>query len=149
MLHNRKARFRFEILETLEAGIVLSGSEVKSLRAGGADPGDAYASIDGTEIYLVNFHIPPYAHASSFNHQQDRKRKLLLKKREIQDMKSKVNEKRLTLLPLKIYFNSKGYVKILLGLGRSKKKYDKRHDQKKAEADREIQRALKKRTLYN
>lgn len=142
-LENKKARYNYEIMETVEAGIVLTGTEVKSLRSGSADLGDAYAKISGGEIYTVNLKIQPYANGGAFNHEESRSRKLLLKKSEIQRLNTKVQEKRLTLVVLKMYFNQSGKVKLLLGLGRGKKQADRREDMKKRDAQKEMERAIK------
>ena len=141
-LENSKARHRFEIIESLEAGIVLVGTELKSLRRGKANLSDAYAAARGTEIFLINLHIQAYENAGNFNHEESRSRKLLLKRAEIQRLKSKMEAKRFSLVPLKLYFNSKGRVKLLLGLGRGKKLIDKRQAEKKAQAKRDMERAL-------
>ena len=143
VIENRKARYNYEILETLEAGIALTGTEVKSLRRGRANLQDAYAIPVRGEMMLLNCHIEPYEFGNAFNHETTRTRKLLLKKSEIRSLSSKIREKHLTLVPLKMYFNSKGLVKLLLGLGKGKKTYDKRESEKKAEARRDIERALK------
>lgn len=143
IIENRKARYNYEILETVEAGISLVGTEVKSLRQGRANLTDAYAVPMHNEMILLNAHIEPYEHGSSFNHEETRSRKLLLKKSQIVTLTSKIKEKRLALVPLKMYFSSKGFVKVLLGLGKGKKNYDKRESQKKSESQREIDRALK------
>lgn len=140
-LENRKARHRFEILESIEAGIVLVGTELKSLRRGRANLSEAYATARAQEFFLMNLHIQPYENARHFNHEETRSRKLLLKKKEIQRLKSKVEAKRFSLVPLKLYFNPKGRVKILLGLGRGKKLTDKRQAEKKAQAQRDMERA--------
>ncbi|MCB1309069.1 MAG: SsrA-binding protein SmpB [Leptospiraceae bacterium] len=142
-IENKKARHNYEILETIEAGIALLGTEVKSLRAGQASMGDAYAVPRNGEMYLVNLHIQPYQNAGAFNHEETRSRRLLLKKSEIQKYTARIQEKRLTMVPLKLYFNQKGIVKVLLGLGRGKKLADHRETEKKTQAKREIERALR------
>lgn len=143
VLENKKARFQYEIMETVEAGIVLTGTEVKSLREGGGNLADSYALPRGGELFLVNLRIQPYQNAGAFNHAEDRTRKLLLKRTEIARFESRIKEKRLTMIPLKLYFNEKGLVKVLLGLGRGKKIADRRESEKKREADREMARALR------
>lgn len=140
---NRKSRFNYEILDTFEAGMILTGSEVKSLRAGGASIGDSYGMISKNEIFLLNAHIAPYKGASSNNHEPLRMRKLLLNRHEIDKLIGKTHEKGLTLVPLKMYFK-KGRAKVELGLGKGKKKGDKRAAIKKREEDRSIQRAMKR-----
>jgi SsrA-binding protein len=145
VIENRKARFNYEILETLEAGLALVGTEVKSLRLGQANLVDAYAVAQGDELFLLNLRIQPYQNASHFNHEEARTRKLLVHRAEIRKLRVQIQEKRLTLIPLKIYFNDRGKVKVLLGLGRGKKLADKRETEKRADADREIARALTER----
>lgn len=142
-VENKKARRNYEILDTIEAGIVLTGTEVKSLRSGRAEIADAYAVPKSSELFLLNLRIEPYANAGYINHEETRSRKLLLHKAEIIKLSSRIREKSLTLVPLKIYFNDRGKVKVLLGLGKGKKHADKREDEKKAEAKREMARAMK------
>lgn len=134
---NRKARFDYEILETLEAGIVLTGSEVKSLRAGGVQLKDSYVAFKGHEAYLQNAHINEYRASSYNNHHPERLRKLLLSKSELAKLSGQVQEKKLTCVPLKIYFKN-GWVKLELALVRGKSHGDKRESTKKREAQREI-----------
>ena len=141
---NRRARHDYQILDTWEAGIVLTGSEVKSLRDGKANISDAYGIVQGGEVHLLNLHISPYEKASHFNHEPTRTRKLLLHRREIRKMIGAVERQGLTLVPLELYFK-KGMVKVALGLGRGKKLYDKRADEKKRDDDREMQRAVRTR----
>lgn len=145
-IDNRKARFNYEILETLEAGIVLVGTEVKSLREGRANITDAYADVSGEEIFLHNMYIAEYSGGNKQNHETRRPRKLLLKKREIKSMIGKVKIKGLTLIPLSVYFNNKGYAKVNLAVGKGKKLYDKRATEKERDWQREKERALKKFT---
>lgn len=140
---NRKARFNYEILEEIEAGIVLTGSEVKSLREKKVNLSDAYAVFHGNELFLVNCKIEPYSHASLFNHEVSRSRKLLLHKKELAKLKGKLSQRGFSLLPLKMYFNAKGKVKLLLGLGRGKKIHDKRQTIKERDLKREMERELK------
>lgn len=140
---NRKGRFHYEILETFEAGMMLTGSEVKSLRNGGANIGDAYGMIHKGEAFLFHAHIAPYKGASHFNHEPLRTRKLLLHRHELDKLVGRTVEKGLNLVPLKIYFK-KGVAKVELGLGKSKKKGDKRAAIKKRETDRDLQRVLKR-----
>jgi SsrA-binding protein len=141
---NRKARHEYEILETYEAGMVLTGSEVKSLRAGRANLKDSYARFERGETFLLNAHISPYAAANRFSHEPERERKLLLHRAEIDKLTGRVQERGLTLIPLKIYFKN-GRAKVLLGLGRGKKTYDKRESIKKREMQREADRAMRVR----
>ena len=123
---NRKARFNYEILETLEAGIALTGTEVKSLRGGKATIGEAYAGPSGEEIFLFNAYIPEYLQANRFNHETRRPRRLLLHKRQINKLIGATQREGFTVIPLKIYFNDQGRAKVELGLGRGKKLHDKR-----------------------
>jgi len=139
-ISNRKARFEYEILETFEAGIVLVGSEVKSLRQGKANLQDSYALVKNGEVWLLNMHINPYEQANQFNHDPLRTRKLLLNKSEIAKLQIKTNEKGLTLIPLKLYF-TKGIAKVELGIGKGKKLHDKRESIKERDVTREMQRA--------
>lgn len=141
---NRKARHNYEVLDTLECGIVLVGSEVKSLRNGKVSLEEAYGRVRQGEVWLIGCDIPEYVDANRFNHQPKRPRKLLMHRREIQRFAVRAYEKGLTLIPLKMYFKE-GRAKVLLGLCRGKQKYDKRQAMKKAEARREIQRAMWRR----
>ena len=138
---NRKARHEYEILETFEAGIVLRGPEVKSVRAGNIAFRDAFARIDDGELWLHSLHISPYEPATRWNEDPERVRKLLLKKQEIRRMVGKVDEKGLTLIPLDLYF-IRGVAKVTLALARGRKLYDKREKLKKQTQDREAQRAM-------
>ena len=141
---NRKARFDYEILETIEAGLELQGTEVKSIRAGKMDLADAFARIRGGEIVLFGAKIAPYENAGYATHDQMRPRKMLLHSREIVRLASKMAAKGLTLVPLKVYFK-RGWAKVLLGLARGKQKYDKREAIRKRETQKEIQRATRRR----
>src|SRR5881394_956690 len=140
---NRKARHDYFIDETVEAGIVLTGSEVKSLREGRANLKDSFARVSRGEAFVVNIHISPYDPAHRDNHDPTRSRKLLLHRLEIDRLEGKLNQKGLTLIPLRIYFNARGRAKIELGLGRGKKHYDKRQSIKEREAKRETARAMR------
>jgi SsrA-binding protein len=140
---NRRARHDYEILETIEAGIALTGTEVKSIREGRVQLTDSYARIDNEEAYLYNMHVNPYENGGRFNHEPTRARKLLLHKAEILRLFGKVQIKGLTLIPLAVYF-SKGRVKVELGIGRGKKTIDRREDVATREAKREIERAMKR-----
>ena len=139
---NKKARHNYTIEDTFEAGMVLRGTEVKSLRNGKANLVDSYATINGEEAWLNHFHIDPYTPATQFNHHPMRKRKLLLHKKEINKLFGKTQEKGCTLVPLKVYFKN-GKAKVDLGIAKAKKLYDKRATLKKQESDREIDRAMK------
>lgn len=123
---NRKARHNYAIEETVEAGIVLTGTEVKSLRAGRASISECYAAEEGGELYLINSHIPEYPPAGRFNHEPRRPRKLLLHRRQIEKLVGAITREGYTLVPLSIYFDKRGMAKVELGLGRGKKKHDKR-----------------------
>jgi SsrA-binding protein len=140
---NKKAKKEYEILETLEAGIQLLGSEVKSIRAGKVNLNDAFILPRNGEMYIMNLKIAPYENAKHFGHEETRSRKLLMHKKEIIRWTSKVKEKRLTIIPLKLYFNNKGIVKVEIALCRGKKLYDKRQDERNKEDQMQIQRALK------
>lgn len=139
---NRRATFDYEILDTVEAGIALLGPEVKSLREGKANLSDAYATIRGREVYLVNAHISPYRQAGSTNSDPRRERKLLLHRSEIERWRGKVAERGLTLVPLSIYF-IRGHAKVELGLARGKQRGDKRRAIREREVKREMDRAMR------
>ena len=141
---NRKARFNFHVEDTYEAGIVLVGSEVKSLRAGRANLSDSYAKFKKGEAFLVEAHISPYDQSNRMNHEPLRERKLLLNKREIKKLVGKITERGYSLIPLKLYFKN-GKAKVLLGLGKGKKAYDKRDSIKKKDQRRELERLVKYR----
>lgn len=140
---NKKARHNYHILETYEAGIVLVGSEVKSCRRGSVNLTDSHAIIEKGEIFLVDAHISPYAHANRFNHSPRRKRKLLFHKQQIKKLYGKIREKGLTFIPLSMYFNDKGKVKVEMALARGKKLFDKRDDIQKRDIEREAQRRIR------
>jgi len=142
---NKKAFHDYSIESTIEAGIVLTGPEVKSLRGGRANLKDGYAAIERDEVWLHNVHISPYSHATHIPSDPLRTRKLLLNRREIKKLTNKVKEKGFALIPIRIYFINNGKVKIELGLARGKKMYDKRADLKKKQSDREIEREYKNR----
>ncbi len=141
--NNKKARFEYFIEETLEAGIVLTGTEVKSIRMGRANIKESYAQIKNGEVYLQGMHISPYEMGNRHNVDPLRSRKLLLNKREIRRLIGYVQQKGLTLVPLKLYINPKGLVKLELGVARGKKIHDKRQDIAKKDAQRRVERALK------
>jgi len=140
---NRKARHDYFIDETFEAGIVLTGSEVKSLRDGRANLKDSYARIANNEAILMNVHISPYDPAARANHEVTRTRKLLLHRRELDRLLGKLREKGFTLVPLRLYFNARGRAKVELGLAHGKRQYDKRQTIKEREARRETERAMR------
>jgi SsrA-binding protein len=142
---NKKAFHDYTIESTIEAGVMLTGPEVKSLRAGRANLRDGYGAIEKNEVWLHNVHISPYSHATNIPADPLRTRKLLLNRREIKKLAGKVVEKGFALIPLKIYFIGNGKVKIELALARGKKQYDKRADLKKKQSDREIEREYKDR----
>lgn len=141
---NRKARHRFHILDELECGLVLAGSEVKSLREGRVSIEESYARLKNGELWLLNCDIPEYPDANRFNHQPKRPRKLLLHRHQIRQFAQQATEKGLTLVPLKMYFRQ-GKAKVLLGLCRGKQRHDKRQAMKQAEVRREIQREMLRR----
>ncbi len=141
---NRKARHDYAILDTYEAGLVLTGTEVKSLRTGRASLVDAFAAVDGGELYLHGAHIPEYTQGTWTNHEPRRTRKLLLKRGEIDKLTGKLKESGLTLIPLSLYFDN-GWAKVELGLAKGKRAYDKRQDLAKRDADREIARVTGRR----
>lgn len=141
---NRRARFDYRIEDTYEAGLVLTGTEVKSLRAGRASLTDGFAQISDGEVWLHNVHIPEYTQGTWTNHEPRRTRKLLLHRKEIEKLSSRTAEQGLTLVPLSLYFKD-GKAKVELGLGRGKRTYDKRHDLASRDAAREMDRALRRR----
>ncbi|WP_075982870.1 SsrA-binding protein SmpB [Bacillus massilinigeriensis] len=141
---NKKAYHDFFIEDTYEAGIVLQGTEIKSVRAGKVNLKDSYAKIQNGEVYLHSMHISPYEQGNRYNHDPLRSRKLLLHHREINKLIGETKEVGYSLVPLKLYLKN-GYAKILLGLAKGKKKYDKREDLKKKEAKRDIERAFRER----
>ena len=140
--HNRKAFHDYLISETIEAGLVLTGTEIKSIRAGKVNIRDAYARPDGKELWLLNSHVSQYDKGNRYNHDPMRPRKLLLHKRQIRQLISKVMEKGLTLVPLKLYIKD-GVAKIELGLAKGKKLYDKRESISKRDSDRQMARTIR------
>jgi len=143
---NRKARFNYTIEDKLEAGLVLTGSEVKSLRAGKANIADAYASDEGhDELYLINAHIAEYAQSGHANHEPMRPRKLLLHKRELHRLMGAIQRQGMTVVPLRLYFNARGLAKVELGLAKGKKIHDKRQTEKKREWDRQKGRLMREK----
>jgi SsrA-binding protein len=141
---NRKARHNYHVLDTLECGIVLAGSEVKSLRAGGLSLDEAYARVEGDEVWLVGANIAEYSYSHDLNHVPKRRRKLLMHRREIRKFAGQAFEKGLTLVPLKMYFKQ-GRAKVLIGVCRGKQKHDKRASIKDRESRRDIDRALRRK----
>lgn len=139
---NRQAAFRFDLLDRLECGMVLAGTEVKALRNGGAQIKDGYAAITDGELWLHNVHIPPYKPASRENHEPERPRKLLLHRREIERMAGQVKERGYTLVPTRMYFKE-GRAKVELALGQGKDRFDKRQSIREREVKRDLQRALR------
>jgi SsrA-binding protein len=142
---NRKARFNYEIGEVFEAGIILTGTEVKSLRSGKATIAESYADSRGGEIWLINSNIPEYLQASRFNHEPKRRRKLLLHKNQVNKLAGAVEREGMTLVPLRLYFNERGRAKLELALARGKKLHDKRETLKKRSWDRERGRLLREK----
>jgi SsrA-binding protein len=143
-MENRKAFFDYEIIEKVEAGMALLGSEVKSLRQGGADLKGAFARVDGDECWLVGCNIAPYKQAGVRNHEPLRKRKLLLHRRQIKKIDGKLQQKGLTLVPLRIYFSDNGHAKIELALATGKRQYDKREKIKNREQKRDMDKSVRK-----
>ena len=142
---NRRARFDYQIEDTFEAGIVLVGTEVKALRQGQANIAESYAAIENQELMLINSNIPIYAPASQFNHLPARPRKLLLKRKQISKLWTETQRKGRTIVPLKMYFNNKGMVKILIGIATGKDKQDKRDTVKKRDWQRDKARLMRER----
>lgn len=140
---NRKARHEYFIEETFEAGIALTGTEIKSVRNGRVNLGDGFVLVRGSEAWLMNVHIAQYAQGNRYNHDETRQRKLLLHRREIRRLQSQATQKNWTIVPLKMYINAKGLAKVEIALVRGKKLYDKRDTIAKRDADRDIRRALK------
>lgn len=140
---NKKALHEYHIIDTYEAGIVLVGPEVKSIRAGKVSLAESFARVDGNEAFLYDMHISPYGPASLWNVDATRPRKLLLNRREIRKLIGATQQEGFTLVPLELYLKD-GYVKVALALGRGKKRFDKREDLKKRDAEREMQRAIRR-----
>ena len=142
---NRRARFDYAIEDDLECGIVLEGSEVKSLRAGGANIAESYATMDAGELWLVNSYIAPYDQAKSFRHEERRRRKLLVSRKELSRLWNATQRQGMTLVPIVLYFNHKGMAKLKLGVAKGKKLHDKRDTSAKRDWNRQKQRLLKER----
>ena len=142
-INNRKAKYNYQIFDKIEAGIVLTGTEIKSLRTGKANIKDSYASVKNGEVFLINMHISSYENGNIFNHDETRTRKLLLHKKEILKLNDKVRLEGFTLVPLKVYLKN-AKAKVLIGVCKGKKDYDKREDIKKRDIERDIRKRLKK-----
>ncbi|KRL04811.1 SsrA-binding protein SmpB [Liquorilactobacillus oeni] len=142
LAQNKKARHDYAIITTFEAGVVLTGTEIKSIRARRINLKDGFAQVRNGEVWLMNVHISPYDQGNQFNHDPLRKRKLLLHKKEILQLTKQVSDKGITLVPLKVYLKN-GFAKILLGVGKGKRAYDKRESIKRKDQERQIQRTLK------
>ena len=142
-INNRKAKFDYEIVDTIEAGIALKGTEIKSIRNGNANLKDSYASVRNGEVFLLNMFVSEYKEGNQFNHDETRTRKLLLHKKEILKLHDKIRLEGFTLVPLKLYFKE-NHAKILLGIARGKKQYDKRESIKKRDSMREARAAMKR-----
>ena len=140
---NRRARYDYEIIDTLEAGLVLTGTEVKSLRIGKAQITEAYASPERGELWLINSHIPEYLQANRFNHEEKRPRKLLVKKKDLARLSQDVERAGNTIVPLKLYFNEQGRAKLLIGVGKGKKSFDKRETERNRDWNRDKSRIMK------
>jgi SsrA-binding protein len=140
---NRRARYDYDIGETIEAGLVLTGTEVKSLRLGKAQITESYASPENGELWLINAHIPEYLQANRFNHEERRPRKLLVSRKQLATLDREVSRAGNTVVPLKLFFNDKGYAKVLIGLGKGKKNYDKRETERNRDWNRDKSRIMK------
>jgi SsrA-binding protein len=140
---NRRARYNYEIGDVFEAGLVLTGTEVKSLRSGKATIAESYASAEKGELFLINATIPEYGHGNRFNHEPKRPRKLLMKAREIAKLAQGVEREGMTLIPLRVYFNDRGRAKLTLAIGRGKKLHDKRETEKQRDWNREKSRLMR------
>ncbi|SIT91325.1 SsrA-binding protein SmpB [Edaphobacillus lindanitolerans] len=147
LAQNKKASHDYFIEDTIEAGIVLQGTEIKSVRNGKVQLRDAFVRIRNNEAWISNMHISPYEQGNRFNHEPLRSRKLLLHKKQINELIGKTKEQGFAIIPLKMYVKN-GYAKVLIGIAKGKKKYDKREDLKKKEAKREVERAFKARQQY-
>ena len=141
--YNRRARYNYEIGDVYEAGLVLTGTEVKSLRSGKATIAESYAAAEKGELFLINATIPEYGHGNRFNHEPKRPRKILMKARDIARLKQGVEREGMTLVPLRVYFNEKGRAKLTLAIGRGKKLHDKRATEKERDWNREKSRVMR------
>ena len=142
-IQNRKAKFDYEIIDTYETGIVLTGTEIKSIRQGKANLKDSYCIIKNNEIYVLNMHISSYDHGNIFNHEETRTRKLLMHKKEINKIKNNLEVNGFTVIPLKLYFKG-SFAKLLIGVAKGKHNYDKRETIKKRDQERELKKYIKK-----
>ncbi|HQZ11454.1 MAG TPA: SsrA-binding protein SmpB [Devosia sp.] len=140
---NRRARYDYEIIDTLEAGIMLTGTEVKSLRTGKAQITESYASPERGELWLINAHIPEYLQANRFNHAERRPRKLLVSRKDLARLSQGVERAGNTIVPMKLYFNERGIAKLLIGLGKGKKSFDKRETERNRDWNRDKSRIMK------
>jgi SsrA-binding protein len=143
-IQNKKAGFEFEIIDRYEAGIVLRGSEIKAIRNGGGSISEAFCLMRDGELFIKNMNIPEYSHGGYANHVPVTMRKLLLRKRELEKIDSKIREKGLSVLPLRLFMSDRGFAKLEVGVGRGKKKFDKRDSLKEKDTKREVDRMLKK-----
>lgn len=144
---NRRAHFDYAIEETIEAGIVLQGTEIKSVRAGKVQLQESYVQIRNNEAWIINMHISPYDQGNRFNHDPTRTRKLLLQRRQINQLIGKTQQQGYTIVPIQMHLKN-GFAKLLIGVGKGKKHHDRREDLKRKEANRDMQRALKERQQY-
>lgn len=142
-IENRRAKFEYQFLETLTAGIVLKGTEIKSIREGKAGLADSYCYFKNNELFIRNFHISEYTEASFYNHEPMRERKLLLTKTEINKLLKKIKDQGLTIIPVKLFISEKGFAKLNIALARGKKEFDKRDDIKKRDLQKELNRQFK------
>lgn len=143
-IHNKRAGFDFEIVQKFEAGILLTGTEIKAIREGGGSISEAFCVMRDGELYVKNMTIPEYSHGAYANHEPTRQRKLLLKKRELERIDAKMRERGFSIIPIRVYIGERNYAKVEIGLGRGKKKFDKRDSLKQKETKREMDRVLKK-----
>ena len=143
-IHNKRAGYEFAIVDRFEAGIILRGSEIKSIRNGGGSISEAFCFVRDGELFVRNMNIPEYSHGAYANHEPVSVRKLLLKKKELQRIDAKVREKGLTVIPTRLFINDRGFAKLEVGLGRGKKKFDKRESIKEKDNKREMDRVMKK-----
>ncbi len=143
-VRNKRAGFDFELVQSFEAGIMLTGSEIKSIRDGGGSINEAFCLMRDGELYIKNMNIPEYSHGSYANHEPTRLRKLLLKKRELERIDSKIREKGFSIIPVRVFIGERGFAKVEVALARGKKKFDKRDSLKQKETKREMDRVMKK-----
>lgn len=143
-IRNKRAGFEFEIIDRFQAGIVLTGSEIKAIRNGGGSISEAFCTIRDGELFIKGMNIPEYSHGGYSNHETVRLRKLLLTKRELRRIDAKIRERGLAVIPIRLFINERGYAKLEIGIGKGKKKYDKRESIKQKENKRELDRVMKK-----